>query len=509
MWVVDSDPLQSVNFIIRSLLAHSVSLGQRNRLSETYLRCYHFPDHLTRKAPLRTKELMGTYEVSTENESEEEIQARYQYWRIRIFYSMFVGYALFYLTRKSFTLVMPVMIADLGFDKAQVGWLGTVLALSYGMSKFVSGILADRSNPRYFMACGLIITGMLNILFGMSSSITFFAIFWGLNGWFQGFGFPPCASLMTHWYSHSERGSWWSSWNTSHNLGSNLIRGIVMATLLFFSWRWGMYIPGVLCILGGIFLINRLRNTPESVGLPPIEKFRNDYVGSGVKPGEESKKLTTKEVLFTYVLANPFIWLLGVSYFFVYFVRTSIDNWVALFLMEHKAYSFEWANVCASAFEWGGIAGGISAGWISDRLFGAKRGPVNALFALLMFVSVFIFWATPAGFASVDSAALFLVGFSVFGPQMLIGVHAAELAHKKAAATSTGFIGWFAYLGAAVAGGPFGQMIENMGWTSFFWVVCGCCLISFLLLIPLWSATDAPSLAEDPVRSSSTDPEYA
>jgi sugar phosphate permease len=45
---------------------------------------------------------------------------------------------------------------------------------------------------------------------------------------------------------------------------------------------------------------------------------------------------------------------------------------------------------------------------------------------------------------------MFLVGFFVFGPQMLIGMAAAELSHKKAAGAATGFVGWVAYLGAAV-----------------------------------------------------------
>src|SRR5665647_673996 len=78
------------------------------------------------------------------------VQEKYTHWRLRIFYSTYIGYALYYLTRKCLTFTMPSLIADLGFDKAQLGLLATLLASTYGISKFVSGILADKSNPRYF-----------------------------------------------------------------------------------------------------------------------------------------------------------------------------------------------------------------------------------------------------------------------------------------------------------------------------------------------------------------------
>jgi len=128
-----------------------------------------------------------------EIEDPAEVKKLYHYWRIRILYSMFVGYAFYYFTRKSFTFAMPGIISELGFDKSQLGILASVFSITYGISKFASGIISDRSNARYFMALGLIVTGIFNILFGLSSSLVLFCLFWGLNGWFQGFGWPPCA----------------------------------------------------------------------------------------------------------------------------------------------------------------------------------------------------------------------------------------------------------------------------------------------------------------------------
>lgn len=418
----------------------------------------------------------------------EKVKSEYKYWRLRIFYSMFIGYALFYFTRKSFTFAMPGMIQDLGFDKSEVGILGTLLYLSYGLSKFASGILSDRSNPRYFMSIGLIITGFCNIFFGLSSSLLFFALFWTLNGWFQGWGWPPCARLLTHWYSKNERGSWWSSSSLSHNVGGALIPLLVAVCVYYFGgWRYAMYIPGIICIFGGLYLVNRLRDTPQSLGLPPIEEFRNDYSGCNYKKGEAEQELTTKEILFQNVLNNPYIWMLAIAYFFVYVVRTAANDWSILFLIEKKGYSQVLANSCIFLFEVGGFCGVLLSGWASDRLFSARRGPINVIFASAMVLAVAGFWLIPEGYVWLDSIAIFMLGLLVFGPQVLIGLAAVELAHKKAAATANGFVGWFAYFGAAWAGYPLGAIAQNWGWDGYFLVVLGCCVVSTLLLLPLWS----------------------
>ena len=225
-----------------------------------------------------------------EIENTEEVKAKYKYWRIRIFYSMYIGYALFYFTRKSFTFAMPALITDLGFDKADVGFLGSLLSITYGVSKFLSGVISDKSNLRYFMGLGLILTGVFNIFFGLSSSIIFFAFFLGFNGLFQGWGSPPCAKLLTYWYSQTERGRWWGVWNTSHNIGGAIIPLLCAFAIQAFGWRYAMYLPGIMAIIAGIFLINRLRDSPRQVGLPAIEKFRNDYPDGKKKEDAEEEQ---------------------------------------------------------------------------------------------------------------------------------------------------------------------------------------------------------------------------
>ena len=414
-----------------------------------------------------------------------QVEEKFRFWRLRVFYSIYIGYVFYYLTRKCLAFAMPSLMVDLGYDKAQLGILTTTLAFSYGISKFCCGIIADQSNPRFFMGLGLMATGLFSILFGLSSSLLFFILFWALNGLVQGCGWPSSTRLLTHWYSKSERGRWWSMFASSQNVGGALSPLIAAFCAQQFGWRVSMIVPGTIAIFGGLFLMNRLCDTPQSLGLPPIEEFRNDY-GEGV-PKQQEQELTTKQILFEYVLNNPYLWILGISYFFVYLVRQALSDWSVLYLVETKGYSQLGAGAVLFWFEVGGVLGGLIAGWASDVLWSGNRGPVNVLFCLLNVGAIWAFKSNPLPSPFVDSLLVFAMGFLLFGPLILIGIAGAELTHKKAAATATGFIGWISYLGAATAGYPLGCVTQRFGWEGFFIALTVSIFVTALILLPLWN----------------------
>jgi len=416
------------------------------------------------------------------------IRRLYRHWRVRIFYAMYIGYALYYFSRKSLACVAPTLIAEASFTKEHIGFLGSLLSLAYGGSKFISGVMGDRSNPRYFMAIGLMITGFLNVFFGLTESIVWLSLFWALNGWFQGWGWPACAKLLTHWYASSERGRWWGVWNTSHNVGGALVPLVTALAVSYGGWRYGFFAPGAICVMGAFFLMNRLGNTPQSLGLPKIEHFVHPMCHSCDLPKSSHQNApSTWRGLLSHVLSNRAIWLLALAYFFVYVVRSAMNDWTLLYLMEQKHYAPTSVQPFLVWFEIGGLLGGLSAGWLSDVWFSGKRGRANLLFTVGAVVSISAFYSAQISSPWFDSLFIFLIGFFIFGPQMLIGMIAAEVSHKSAAGTSTGFVGWFAYLGAACAGWPIGKLVTLWGWEGFFYSMITCGVISMLLLIPFWS----------------------
>jgi OPA family sugar phosphate sensor protein UhpC-like MFS transporter len=410
----------------------------------------------------------------------------YRYWRLHLMLSMYVGYGIFYFTRKSLNFSMPVMLNDLGWTPSDIGVIATIYYVTYGTSKFISGMISDNANPSYFMGFGLIATGIVNILFGFSSSLAVMVVLWTLNAFFQSWGWPACAKLLTTWYSRSERGFWWSIWNTCINVSGALLPILIGYIAITWGWRFGFIVPGSIAILAGLFLTFRMQDKPTTLGLPTVGDWRDDPLEK--QQENEGKGLPFRQILKTYVLGNKYIWLLCSSYLLVYIVRIAVNDWGSLYLVERHHVDLLTANTAVSMFEVGGFLGSLLGGWGSDRFFHGNRAPMNLIFALGIFISVAALWLMPLNNIFVLSGCLFSIGFFIFGPQMMIGMAAAECSHKDLAGTATGFVGLFGYLGAALAGYPLSLIIEQFQWEGFFIVITFAAATVGMLLIPFLRA---------------------
>lgn len=410
-----------------------------------------------------------------------DIDKTYKYWRIHLMIVSYIGYAIFYFTRKSFNFVMPEMLTDLGITKADIGMVGTAFYLTYGLSKFVSGVIGDSSNPRYFMGFGLIMTGVVNILFGLTSSISLFIILWMINAFFQGWGWPPCAKILNTWYSRNERGFWWAIWNTSHNIGGAIIPILSGSIALVLGWRYGMIIPGIIAIVIGVIICFLLRDRPRSMGLPTVGEWRNDP--AEIRHEEQGSGLSHWIILKEYIFKNSIIWVLALSYAVIYIIRTGINDWGNLYLIESHHYDLLTANATVMMFEVGGFFGAIVAGWGSDLLFKGNRSQMNIIYTLGIIISALCLWLIPIDNKYIFSILFFATGFFIFGPQFLIAMAAAENSHKYAAGASTGFVSLFAYIGAAMAGLPLSIIIENYHWNGFYTLLFSLSVILVVLLM--------------------------
>ena len=430
---------------------------------------------------------------------ENEIDHQYRYWRLRVLYSSLIGYALFYFVRKNLSVAMPVMEHDLGLTKASLGLFLTLHGVLYGVSKFANGFWGDRANARYFMALGLLLSAVMNIFFGLSSASVALGIFWLLNGWFQGMGFPPCARLLTHWFSPSERGTKFSIWNTSHSIGAAL--AVVMCGFLVkYNWRLCMFVPAALAIACAFFLVNRLPDTPASLGLPPVEEYtREEEPEEDFSDGEDG--MSFREFVLRYVFANPAIWVISVANFFLYTVRYSVLDWGPTFLTETRGVHLQMASWIVALYEISGVLGMLLGGWLTDKVFRGRAVRACTLSMVVCVGCLYGFWKLPAAPPLIYTLLLCGVGFSVYGPQCLVGVIAANLATRRAAATAIGLTGFFAYLSGILSGWGLGMIVDKGGWDPGFRMLVAAAAAAAVLFALVWNAHRGPSAAAVPAPS--------
>ncbi|HEX6572778.1 MAG TPA: phosphoglycerate transporter protein PgtP [Steroidobacteraceae bacterium] len=409
--------------------------------------------------------------------------AEYKRLRRQVFVAIYVGYAAYYLVRMNLSLAAPDILREYpGYTKAQLGLAMTALAIAYGLSKFLMGAVSDRSNPRWFMPLGLLLSASVTASFGLVSgiytSITLVVVLQALNGWFNGMGWPACGKTMVHWFSAHERGRVVSLWNTAHNVGGGLVAVLAAAgVMLFGDWGAKFYFNAVAAAGIAVVVYVLLRDTPENCGLPPVEVYRNDRPDGAVVQPERT--LGFREIFFGHVLNNRLLWAIAVANAFVYFVRYGVQNWIPTYLETAKGFSFSQSSIAWFLFEYAAIPGTLLCGWMSDRIFDGRRAPATMLFMALTLVGIVIYGLNHSGPIWIDWIALITIGFFVYGPIMMIGLHALELVPKKAAGTAAGFTGFFGYaFGSAIAGAGVGLIADRWGWSGVFLTMIACCLLS-------------------------------
>ena len=420
--------------------------------------------------------------------SEDEVDPNYKRLRFQVFLGIFIGYAGYYLVRKNFSLAIPSLVEE-GFSRTELGFALSGVAIAYGLSKFIMGSVSDRSNARVFMSFGLMASALCMIFMGTSAIalssvwIMFFILL--VNGWFQGMGWPPSGRIMVHWFSQRERGRAVSFWNVAHNIGGGMVGILAVWGMMLFNndYKSVFYFHGLIAIAIAIFIWFTVRDTPQSQGLPSIEKYHDNYPTAFKYKESHEKEFSAKQIFMEYVLNNKLLWAIAVANAFVYLVRYGVLDWAPLYLKEAKGFTFNESSYAYAFYEFAGIPGTIICGYISDKYFKARRAPVLILFMGITLACVLIYWLNPAGNPGLDVAMLIAVGFFIYGPVMLIGLFALDLAPKKAAGTAAGFTGLFGYVGGAVSANvAIGYAVDVAGWDAGFMLIVAACVMSIVLV---------------------------
>ena len=436
-----------------------------------------------------------------------EIKKKYKHYQWQIFTSLYMGYVISYMGRKNVSVAMPEIMSFFKVTKVEVGIIISAFTASYAIGKFVNGILADKANVRTFFSSALVLAGFCLFSFAFLSSFSFLSIglmmallafVWGSNAWFHSMTFPPIAKSLTFWFSKKTRGFKWSLVSTSHQVGVMCGSYIAALAVQYINWQSAFYIPGVVSILGGLWLYKTLRDKPVTEGLPTVEEYEAELeVSNGSVAAEQNskaveqtkepeQKLSYLQMLTKYILCNPLVWILSLVFLFVYVVRQASEDWLITFFQEVRGNGKLVANNKFTIYTLVGVGGTIFAGFLSDKLFKGRRTPVNLLFLFGLIASLFAFSKTIAAGANSNEILDFvyagLVGFFVAGLQNLVGLQIVEFCAKDVASAANGFAGTVSYVGSTLSGICTGYMSHNFGWNGAFSLWIGATAMAILLL---------------------------
>jgi OPA family glycerol-3-phosphate transporter-like MFS transporter len=385
--------------------------------------------------------------------------------------------------RNNFAPVSKEIGAALHYDKAMIGDILAGTAIAYGVGKFVMGYFADRSDARKYVAVGMLLTAAVNFIFGATTSYWGHVFLWTANGFVQGMGYGPCTRGLSHWYSVKERGTIFGVWNISHNIGGGIAGWLAALCAARWGWQSAFYVPGAIATFCAFYLFWRMRDTPQSVGLPPVEEYKNEWPPE--EHGAHERELSFKEMFLKYILPNRMLWVLAFANIFVYIARYAMVDWGPYYLKEVKGASLSEGGFSTLVIEFSGAAGMLSMGWLSDKL-GGRRAAVSVMAMIpltLAFVGIII---VPPEMLWLDMVLFALIGFFVYVPVMFSGVMSLDLTSKKAVGTAAGFVGFFGYIGRVIQGKGLGWIAQHYGWNAALVAIVACTLMGIVLLAFLW-----------------------
>ena len=437
---------------------------------------------------------------SSEKVSKENVPSHYKTLRNRTFWGVTVAYSLYYVCRMSLSVVKQPLIDEGVLSAGQLGIIGSALLFVYAVGKFMNGFIADYCNVRRFMATGLAISAVVNLLMGLlglvsggsaiPSVVVFlsFAVLWGVNGWMQSMGSPPGVISLSRWFPRSKRGTYYSIFSSTPYLGeflSFIITGAIVGAL---GWKAGFIVAAIAGFIGTAVILLFVSDTPESKGLPSI------YELSGEQMLHEDT-VSTRE-LQKNVLRHPGIWIIALSSAFIYITKYAVAGWGVLYLQKARAFSLEEATQIIAFSAAFGIVGTVLAGWLSDKVFRGDRVKPAVLSGILSFIALTFFLFVGGGYLiNIIYVSVFSLAVGVLYC-IVAGLMAVDIVPRKATGAALGVVGISSYVAAGLQDITSGYLIQfntesvagidvyDFGPVSLFWLTAA--LISFILPVVNW-----------------------
>jgi len=425
--------------------------------------------------------------------------------RRRRFFNWFplgLTYAFLYFGRYNLAAVQPELERLGLLTKQQFGDIDALGALVYGLAFLVNGPLTDRWGGRVTILLATAGSALANVVSGVlfdralegalsqDSLRTLLTVSNALNMYFQSFGAVSIVKVNAPWFHTRERGV----------LGG--VFGILISLGLYFAYDWTpalfravgtvpplFFVPAA--VLCAFFVVDLLliRDTPSQAGHPDFDTGDASYAEDGPAPSlwTVARRMFSQRVL----------WIIVAIEFCSGFLRQAVMKWGRAYAKDVGAaqeFVFShWGLVTCVA----GILGGVFAGFISDHVFGSRRGPVVSVLygGLLAGAGVALAaLGTPALAWSVAFLSLCVIG--VHG--MLSGTASADFGGRRGAGMATGIIDGFVYLGTASQAFLYGRLLprgaaahDPANWVAWPTAMIPVALVGLVLALSLWNSRPA------------------
>ena len=262
-----------------------------------------------------------------------------------------VGWVGNYLVRMALPALLPLIIAELELTYTRAGMLATgAFFYAYAAIQLPAGLLGDRFGRRLILVCGLVVGAVASVLTGLATGFAALLAARLLTGLAQGCSFSNDRAIIAAVTPRDKLALGQAISFSGPGLGITigLLLGGLLGTLM--PWRHVFFVVAAAPLLSAL-LIGRL--VPDT------------------RRREASAGLRTR---LRAVLAQPALWVLGLSGTAVMWAQYAVATWAPMLFMQAGVEQLERAAFLASLQGVGGVGGLWLGGALSDR---ARRRGVS------------------------------------------------------------------------------------------------------------------------------------
>ncbi|XP_076367227.1 glucose-6-phosphate exchanger SLC37A2-like isoform X2 [Tachypleus tridentatus] len=381
-----------------------------------------------------------------------------------------------------------------------LGYLDSAFLFMYAFFMFVSGFVAERVDLRYFLAIGMLMSGVFTYLFGLAysqgiHSFTYLIIVQLFCGAFQSTGWPSLVTCLGNWFGKARRGLLFGLWNSHLYLG-NILGAYVAGVYVEENWGYSFIIPAGIVGVSGFLIFLFLVPAPEDVGCKTPVYHHGSFgestetaplIDEKINPNLEFPN-SNKAITFWGALKIPGVIDFSLCLFFAKLVSYTFLFWLPKYIASSTPLSSEQSAYLSVPFDIGGIIGGVLAGYIADHT-GASAVTCASLLGIAV-PTLFLYDA----FGQTDMISNIVLqvigGAAVNGPYALIttavsaelGTHKSLMGNSKALATVTAIIDGTGSVGAAI--GPLlAGFVSETSWNNVFYMVMVSDFLAVLALL--------------------------
>ncbi|OUS74981.1 hypothetical protein B1748_19575 [Paenibacillus sp. MY03] len=356
-----------------------------------------------------------------------------------------------YLTRINYGAALLEIAQSLNISNQLAGMAVIGSFITYGAGQPICGYLSDRFEPRTMIFAGLVATAFCNFAIAFMSDIYLMTFIWCLNGFFQAMLWPPLVRGMSQYLSPELYRKTSVGIVTASSAGMIVVYVLVPFSIWISGWRLSFVIPGIVAILVAFLWIFSI----EAFG----QQEKNEQVS---KPVSRGRKYGAERSV------GSLIWTSGLLPVMLVIIlqgalRDGITTWMPTYI--HDVFRlntsisilstvvlplFTIVCVVATSRMYKSVKNELS---VSALLWGA--GVMTSLALICFFASHAMF--------SILLMAL-LAGCTHGINLMLISQLPLHYAKYGRAATISGILNAFTYIGSAISIYGIAALSEAYGW---------------------------------------------